>query len=104
MNESLDAQHKMETDGNHEKTAKVGVLAENYFFTLVIQKNSCYFLWPSTTKVTNHNYQEYQLVLYSDGGILPYYNPYLLHGPYESCGNVSMLNLSHHPTGEQLLA
>ena len=67
MNESLDVQHKMETDGNHEKTAKVGVLAENYFFTLVIQKNSCYFLWPSTTKVTNHNYHEYQLVLYSDG-------------------------------------
>ena len=61
-------QHKMETDGNHEKTAKVGVLAENYFFTLVIQKDSGYFWWPSTTKVMNH---EYQLVLYY-GGISPY--------------------------------
>ena len=76
-------QHKMETDGNPEKSANVGVLAENYFFhiyffltdvskkkstTLVIQKDSGYFWWPSTTKVMNH---EYQLVLYY-GGISPY--------------------------------
>ena len=33
-------QHKMETDGNHEKNANVGVLAENYFFHIFFS-NRC---------------------------------------------------------------